>query len=1294
MADQWEFWIDVGGTFTDCLARDPSGTLHTHKLLSTGVYRGTLDDGSNRTVIRSHSRRHDPPHYFDGYRLDFLSADGSSIASRRVTSFDPVNASLHLDQPLPFDPLAGAMYELSSEEDAPVVGIRWLMRKRLLDPIGRCSVRLGTTRGTNALLERQGAKTALVTTRGFRDILRIAYQDRPQLFNLAILQPDQLYAAVVEIDERLGAQGEVLQPVDEGQARKQLLSLKEQGIASLAIVLLHSYRNTEHEDRLSAIAAEIGFDHVSVSSRLSPSQRIVPRGDTTLVDAYLTPILREYIARIHALLPDADLRLMTSSGALTDARSFRAKDLILSGPAGGVVGVSHVSKAAGFSSAVGFDMGGTSTDVCRFAGVPERRYMMEIKDPHSQSSVRVVAPMLTIETVAAGGGSVCDFDGQKVVVGPRSAGANPGPACYGRGGPLTITDCNLYLGHISEEAFSIPLDRSAVVRRLDELVTSIRRQTGQEYSPEKLADGFIAVANANMTAAIKKISIARGHDIRHDVLVSFGGAGGQHATAIARDLGIRQVLQHPFAGILSAFGIGMAEVRKFGERHVGKILSTELEDEIARLFTDIERELRPQLIRDGIEPARILLPRRLLELRYKGQDSTIPIDEPASGDFKTDFEHAHRARYGFLFPDRPIEVVIARMELAGATSATLPTPQQETTEQPKPFRSMDAYFDGQWKTSPLYRREELLPGMLIHGPAIILESVSTIVVEPDWQAKVTPIGDLLLEDMGQSSSLFEADASRNAEPDAVTLELFNNQFSSIAEQMGVTLQKSAMSTNVKERLDFSCALFTHTGELVVNAPHIPVHLGAMGETIRCLLADIPDMKPGEVYVTNDPFRGGSHLPDVTVVTPVFDEEGRELRFFTASRAHHAEIGGIVPGSMPPFPKSLAEEGVLIRPCRLVAGETSSEEMLRRLLTDAPYPSRSVEENLADIRAQSAANQTGVRLLTELVERQGIETVRAYMGHVRRAASRQMQKSLGQFTPGAYRFQDKLDDGSLIVVRIDISHTGDGGRAAVDFSGTSPVAPNNLNANPAIVRAAVLYSFRCLIDKNIPLNDGVLEPVTIHIPEGCLLRPIPSPDPTQCPAVGGGNVETSQRVVDVILGALGVAAASQGTMNNFLFGRDATPGKTAFGYYETICGGAGAGPTFNGGSGVHTHMTNTRITDPEVIEDRYPVRLREFSLRVGSGGAGQHHGGDGVVREIEFLDAVQVSLVTNRRSTAPFGLAEGEPGKSGRNLLRRISGEVEDLGPFAQLRIEPGEMIRIETPGGGGYGRPDDTSASS
>jgi 5-oxoprolinase (ATP-hydrolysing) len=1372
MSAEWQFWIDVGGTFTDCIARRLDGLLVTHKLLSSGVYKGIVGAGSTRQMICDAGRSADPPGFFDGFRLTLLSHTQCHPTQSLepmdqdvpVARFDASRGTLELARPLAAEPEPGMRYELASAEHAPITGIRWLMAKRLDDEIGPVEVRLGTTRGTNALLERQGAKTALVTTAGFRDVLRIAYQNRPRLFDLEIRLPSDLYIEVVELNERLDKDGLVLKPIDESEAHRKLSELRARGVVAVAVCLLHSYRNATHELVVEKIAHELGFEQVSVSSRLSPLQKLVARGDTTVVDAYLTPIIRDYVARIAAKIPHGSLKLMTSAGALVDASRFVGKDSILSGPAGGVVGYAHVAQAAGFQRAIGFDMGGTSTDVSRFDGEYERRYEMEVNDPKSGRGVRVVAPMLAIETVAAGGGSICWFDGQKPVVGPRSAAADPGPACYGRGGPLTVTDVNLYLGKILTAYFPFPLDRSAVELRLDEAIAAIARATGQRYNREQLATGFTAIANANMIAPIKRISIARGYDPREYTLVSFGGAGAQHACAIARELGIRSILLHRLAGVLSAFGIGMAEVTKFAERAVGRRYESSrdggahrFEHDIEPVFHEMLDALRTQILAEGIPRERIRPPRRLLDLRYAGQDTCITVPRPEDGDYRRAFERQHRQLYGFTFPNRAVEVHAARMELVGETDKPACRRHPVHPQRPKPRETTRTYFANQYLATAVYLRDDLRPGAEVMGPAIIIESISTIVVEPDWRAIVTENDDVVLEALSDEAfhrSTLNAQTSQparqrstldtstaqtpRAAPDAITLELFNNHFASIAEQMGATLQKTALSTNVKERLDFSCAIFTADGDLVVNAPHIPVHLGAMSECVKCLIEDVPQMRPGEVYVTNDPFRGGSHLPDVTVVTPVFstplsDEAlsverqegsgfgvqasaralgvetlhvaspngstpqrlhsqhlGPQRLFFTASRAHHAEIGGITPGSMPPFSKSLADEGVLIRHFRLVRQEQSSEQALEELLSAGPHPSRSVHENIADINAQVAANQVGVGQLVAMVERYGLDTVQAYMGHIQRAAENKMRAALAKIPEGEHEFTDAMDDGSRISVRITVRHVEQegraGGEAIVDFAGTGPVSAGNLNANRAIVSSAVIYCFRCLIDEAIPLNAGILAPITICLPENCLLNPPTHAGPSQCPAVVGGNVETSQRVVDCIFGALRVAAASQGTMNNFIFGRSKTAARPGFGYYETICGGAGAGPTWNGADAVHTHMTNTRLTDPEVLEDRYPVRLRRFEIRRGSGGTGRHKGGDGIVREIEFLEALEVSLLTSRRSTRPYGLEGGAPGAPGRNRLTRAGSEkVDELPGAAQLRVQAGDILRIETPGGGGCG---------
>lgn len=1313
---EWEFWIDVGGTFTDCIARRPDGSVATHKLLSSAVYKGAVVHGSTAQCIRDPLRTGDPAGFFQGFQLTQLapSAGAGHPAGNRVLDTVPVShydhaiGELHLERPLGVEPVPGQAYELRSHEEAPVTGVRWLMGLRLDEDIGPVSLKIGTTRATNALLERQGAPTALVTTAGFGDVLRIAYQNRPRLFDLNIRKAGDLYREVVEIEERLDKDGDVLRPLDIARAHHALQGAQARGIQSLAICLMHAFRNGAHEELLADIARQLGFEHVSLSSRLSPLPKIVARGDTTALDAYLTPVLRSYCRRIAAQAPQATIQFMTSAGGLVSGSRFTGRDAILSGPAGGVVGAAYVAREAGFSKVIGFDMGGTSTDVSRFDGEYERRYEMELTNPRDGSAVRLVAPMLAVETVAAGGGSICWFDGQKPVVGPRSAGSEPGPACYGRGGPLCVTDVNLFLGKMLPDEFPFPLDRAAVAARLDELIEQIAAATGRRYTRETLAAGFTAIANANMVAPIRQISLARGYDVRDYTLVSFGGAGAQHACAIARELGIQRVLCSPYAGALSALGIGVADVTKLAERAVGRLYA-EVADAggepvlLEPVFEAMEQELRQQILAEGVAAASILPPRRRLDMRYQGQEARLAVPCPPEGDYRREFERLHRQLYGFVFAERPIEVYAARVELVGEAARPPVARRGPHVRQPAPGRSTQAYFAGAYHTTGVFDRDDLRPGDRISGPAIVVEAMSTAVIEPGWRGEITAENDLLLSTVEQSRSPAEAPTGdtmpgTGAAPDPIALELFNNRFASIAAQMGATLQKTALSTNVKERLDFSCAVFSGSGDLVVNAPHIPVHLGAMSECVKCLIEDIGAMQPGDVYVTNDPFRGGSHLPDVTVITPVFapastaqprpdNPPSCEPQFFVASRAHHAEIGGITPGSMPPFSTSLAEEGVLIRHFQLVTQGQTREAELAQLLGSGPYPSRAVADNIADIRAQTAANRSGAQLLVEMTAEHGAATVLSYMGHIQRAAENKMRAALRRIPAGEYAFADTLDDGSPVCVTITVRHVERdgvvGGEACLDFAGTGPVLPGNLNANRAIVTSAVLYCFRCLIDEEIPLNSGVLAPLEIRLPNHCLLNPPVDNDPAHCAAVVGGNVETSQRIVDVIFGALGIVAASQGTMNNLLFGRS---GAQAFGYYETVGGGAGAGPGFDGADAVHTHMTNTRLTDPEVLELRYPVRLRRCAIRQGSGGAGRSRGGCGMIREIEFLAALQVSLLMSRRTTRPYGMHGGESGLPGRNWLqRRGDPDFVPVPGTAGLQVEAGDILRIETPGGGGCG---------
>ncbi len=1298
----WRFAIDVGGTFTDVLAHDPNGQEHVVKILSSGRIRGTVGIGSTRRSVHDPARAASRADLWAGFTLHL---SGSSQAFSTVIASDP-DGTLHLGQPL-HGVAPGVDYELWSGQPAPIVAIRQIMGLRVDEPIGAVDVRLGSTWGTNALLERRGASTAFVTTEGFGDLLLIGYQDRPRLFDLNIRKPQPLFEHVVEVAERLSADGSVLRPIDPAAVEAQLRAVRLAGTRTLAICLLHACVNDAHERAVAEIAHRVGFEHVSVSSSVAPVRRIVPRGDTTVVDAYLAPTIQAYVRELRRHLPEARLRLMTSAGGLVTADAFSAKDSVLSGPAGGVVGCAAIAKDAGLRRVIGFDMGGTSTDVSRCDGPFEYQYEAE------KAGVRIVAPMLAIETVAAGGGSICRFDGQKLTVGPDSAGADPGPACYGRGGPLALTDVNLFLGRIHAAHFPFPLDGSIVERQLDELARLVTRETGRPLSAIGLAEGFVAIANAHMAAAIRKISIARGYDVRDYALVSFGGAGGQHACAVASLLGISRVLIGPHAGILSAVGIGHAHVTRQAERPLsstaareGGMAKRQRGHERAgsirharaalghathalgyatlglghatRLHDELESQLRRDLAAEGFtdETTECI---RSFDIRYVGQDTTINIRLDATDDYVAAFHAAHERAYGYRPAALDVEIVTARVEAIGRTESPARQTVACAPRRPESAQHHPVVIDGVRRPTPLFMRGQLTGGDELDGPAIVVDSFGTIVIEPGWTARVTERLDVLLE-CGRRAVPSTVAAADTA-PDPIRLELFHQRFASIAEQMGATLRRTALSTNVKERLDFSCAVFDANGSLVANAPHIPVHLGGMGACVRRMIERFGPLSPGDVVITNDPFEGGSHLPDVTVVTPVHVSHDPVPRFYTASRAHHAEIGGKRPGSMAADATSLAEEGVLIRPFKLIEAGVAHMDELEDLLTQAAYPSRQPRENLADVTAQVAANRRGGLLVEDLAAEHGVDVVAAYMRHIRDASAQRVRHALKRFAPGTYRRRETLDDGTAIAVTIEMNPDG----AVFDFSGSGPVHAGNLNANPSIVTSAVMYCLRCLLAEDIPLNDGVLEPIRQVIPPG-ILNPVAdaahAADLKCLPAVGGGNVETSQRIVDAIFGALGVVAASQGTMNNLLIG---TP---QFGYYETIAGGAGAGPDFDGADAVHTHMTNTRLTDPEVFESRYPLRLHRFAIHRGSGGVGRQRGGDGVIRHIEFLAPAEVSILSQRRTTQPYGLAGGSPGASGRNALIRADGIDIALPPIAHFHAARGDQLIIETPGGGGFGRSD------
>ncbi|GAA0762027.1 hydantoinase B/oxoprolinase family protein [Ideonella azotifigens] len=1209
-SDRWQFWIDRGGTFTDLVGRAPDGTLHTLKLLSEN-----------------------PEQY----------------------------------------------------RDAAVEGIRRLLGLQageLITPERVECVKMGTTVATNALLERKGDRTLLVTTRGFRDALRIASQARPKLFDRHIQLPELLYEQVVEADERVDAQGQLLQPLDLAALRPKLQAAFDSGLRACAIVFLHGYRSPAHEQAAQALAREIGFTQVSASHEVSPLMKLVPRGDTTVVDAYLSPILRRYVEQVAGQMPGVRLFFMQSSGGLTEAHRFQGKDAILSGPAGGIVGMVRTALAAGHEKVIGFDMGGTSTDVSHFAGEFERAFDTEV------AGVRMRAPMMSIHTVAAGGGSVIRFDGARLRVGPESAGANPGPASYRRGGPLATTDANVMLGRIQPEFFprvfgpkaNEALDREVVQQRFAEMAAAMTGATGQAVSAEQAAAGALQIAVGAMANAIKRISVARGYDVTSYTLQCFGGAGGQVACLVADALGMTRILAHPFAGVLSAYGMGLADQIAMREASLEQALDAAGLAQARALAERLREQAAQELVTQGVAAEAVQAVARV-QVRYHGTDTTLPCalganvgSEAAIAAIRAEFERGYRQRYAFLMPDRTlvIESVSVECLAAGERPESAPAAAMAVAHQPAPRARIRMYCltderPAGWREAELHQRETLAAGALVTGPAVIAEKNATTVIDPGWQASLSAQGELLIQRIRPRAALRAA----GTVADPVMLEVFNNLFMNIAEQMGLRLQNTAYSVNIKERLDFSCALFDPQGQLIANAPHMPVHLGSMSESIRSVVERNPEMRPGDVYVLNDPYHGGTHLPDITVVTPVYLAEADvKPSFYVASRGHHADIGGTTPGSMPPFSQSIEEEGVLIDNFQLVAQGRLREAELVALLQSGPYPSRNPAQNLADLRAQIAANEKGVQELKAMVAQYGRETVLAYMQHVQDNAEESVRRVITALKPGSFTLP--MDNGAEIRVAVTVDAKQRSAR--VDFTGTSAQQPNNFNAPRSITMAAVLYVFRTLVDDAIPLNAGCLKPIEVIVPEGCLLNPrFPA-------AVVAGNVETSQCVTNALYGALGVMAASPCTMNNFTFGDDEHQ------YYETISGGSGAGPGFAGTSVVQTHMTNSRLTDPEVLEFRFPVRLDAYEIRSGTGGTGQWNGGDGGERRVRFLRPMTASILSNGRKHGAFGMAGGQPGAVGENFVQRADGRTEVLGHIGQVEMGVGDVFVIRTPGGGGHGQ--------
>jgi len=1137
--------------------------------------------------------------------------------------------------------------------DAASEAVRRLMARHGAGPIAE--LRIGTTVATNALLERKGERLALAITRGFGDALRIGTQARPEIFARHIVLPEQLPARVVEIDERVGADGAVLRPLDEAQANADFADLRAAGFDALAIVLMHGWQYRDHEARLARIARDIGFAQVSVSHEVAPLIRLIPRGDTTVVDAYLSPVLRRYTDGLQASLPaSGTLRFMQSNGGLAEVGAFRGKDAILSGPAGGVVGMVAASAPLGHRKLIGFDMGGTSTDVAHYAGT------YELTGDSVVAGVRVAAPMMQIHTVAAGGGSICRFDGSRFRVGPESAGADPGPACYRKGGPLTVTDCNLFLGRIDPAFFpsvfgpngDAPLDPAAAEARLAEVAATLP----EPKSLQAIAEGFLAIAVDNMANAIRKISVARGHDVTTYALACFGGAGGQHACRVADALGMETVLVHPLAGILSAYGIGLAPVKAIREVSLVRPLEESFADDLAAL----EGQARQALLDQGIAPGAIVLESRA-RLRFAGSDSALAVVCGDRAEMDANFRALHRQRYGYSDADTAIVVEALSVEASGHSGGL-----GEVAPEPVAARGEAS---GDWPTT---ERAAMQPGATVSGPALVIDPGSTTVVEEGWQARLASEGSLVLT----RAAALVRDRAAGTKVDPVRLEIFNNLFMAIAEEMGVVLQSTATSVNIKERLDFSCALFDRSGALIANAPHIPVHLGSMGDSIARVIEargagrDGRGFRRGDAYVLNDPYRGGTHLPDITVIVPVFyGEEGAEPDAFVAARGHHADIGGIAPGSMPPESRTIAEEGVLIDNALLVDEGRFEERAIRELLASAAFPARNPDRNLSDLRAQLAACTRGAELLQGAAKEQGAAVVAAYMDHVLANAEESVRRLLDRLDEGSFVYE--MDNGAAVKVAIRIDRTA---RSAVfDFTGTSGQLPDNFNAPRAITRAAALYVLRTLIDDAIPMNDGCLRPVELIVPEGSMLNPKPGA------AVVAGNVETSQVVTDALFAATGRLAPSQGTMNNFTFGNERHQ------YYETICGGSGAGPDHDGTSAVQTHMTNSRLTDPEILETRLPVRLDRFAIRRASGGAGRHRGGDGVERRMTFLEPMRANMLANRRRIAPRGICGGGDARPGRNWVERSDGSREDLGATASADMRPGDVFAILTPGGGGFG---------
>ena len=1160
--------------------------------------------------------------------------------------------------------------------DAAIQGIRDILSLKSYDqiPLDKIDlIKMGTTVATNALLERNGERTLLAITKGFGDILRIGYQQRPNLFALDIKLPDMLYSEIEEIDERVDIHGNIIKKLDKSGTEVKLKKAFDNGYRSIAIVLLHGYRYKKHENQINLIAKKIGFEQISVSHQVSPLMKIVPRGDTTVIDAYLSPILRRYVNQFENALgtekkDKGKLMFMQSNGGLTDAHFFQGKDAILSGPAGGVVGMVKTGEKAGFKKLIGFDMGGTSTDVCHYNGDYERTLETQV------AGVRLRAPMMLINTVAAGGGSILHFDGSRYRVGPDSAGANPGPACYRNGGPLTVTDCNVMLGKLNPELFpkvfgknaNQQIDVNIVKEKFNVLAKEISNATKKAVSPIEVAEGFLSIAIECMANAIKKISVQRGYDVSKYTLSCFGGAGGQHACLVADSLGMKKIHLHQYAGVLSAYGIGLADSRTINDLAIELNLNKDIIESLSIQFNNLKKQGREEMVAQNLNSEKLRYSSRIY-LRYEGSDSALAVRFSEYQKIKSNFENIHKARFGFISPEKLLIVESIQVEVSCPSEHVESKNNKRTKRDTSSLARLNVVMNGDSNPTSFYHRNNISTHDKLIGPAVIIEDTSTIVIEPGWQASINNNFDLILERTEKKQRM----SAIGTKVDPVMLEIFNNLFMNVAEQMGTVLENTASSVNIKERLDFSCALFSPTGDLVANAPHVPVHLGSMSESIKTIIRENnKTMMPGDAFLINAPYNGGTHLPDITLIKPVYDEQEEEVIFYVATRGHHADIGGTVPGSTPAYSKHIKEEGILIDNFTLVSKGVFLEEEIYNLLSSGDFPARNIKQNIADLKAQVASAEKGAQELLGVIQNYGLKVVHAYMQHVQDNAEESVRRILDVISDSSFTY--KMDDGYQVSVAISVDKKKRS--ATIDFTGTSHQHPSNFNAPSAICHAAVLYVFRCLVDDNIPLNAGCLKPLKLIIPEHSMINP-------EYPAaVIAGNVETSQYIVDTLFGALGVVAASQGTMNNFTWGNDRIQN------YETICGGSGASAEQDGCSAVHTHMTNSRLTDPEVLEWRFPVRLESFSIRNNSGGDGIHKGGDGVDRRIRFLESMTVNIIAGHRVVPPYGIEGGKPGAVGKNYVIHRDARITELGTKGQIEVVKDDVFVLKTPGGGGYGQ--------